>query len=71
LNWLKDPVAQQHFHGWATVFFVVLTPVSWALGWFSLVEYVSALSLWALVASHWAAWAASRVEVKQDKQREE
>jgi hypothetical protein len=33
------------------------------------VAFVSALSLWALVAGHWASWQASRVEVEQ--QREE
>jgi hypothetical protein len=39
------------------------------------VVYVSALSLWALVSGHWAAWQAARVEVAQDReiarQREE
>lgn len=41
----------------------------------SSVVYVSALSLWALVASHWSSWQAARVEVAQEreakKQRED
>ena len=36
-------------------------------GWLSSVVYVSALSLWALVSGHWAAWQAARVEVKQEQ----
>ena len=38
------------------------------MGWLDSVVYVSALTLWALVSGHWAAWAAARVEVKQDEQ---
>jgi hypothetical protein len=34
------------------------------------VEYVSALSIWALVSGHWSAWQAARTEVKQDEQAE-
>jgi len=56
--------------GWLAVFFVVLTPVSWFMGWFRLTEFVSALSLWALVSGHWAAWQAARVEVKQDEKEQ-
>jgi cell division protein FtsB len=32
------------------------------------VDYVSALSLWALVAGHWSTWQAARVEVTQQKE---
>jgi hypothetical protein len=32
------------------------------------VVFVSALSLWALVAGHWSAWQAARVEVKQQQE---
>lgn len=63
-----DPVLMRHINGWAAIFWLAMVPVSWALGWLSAVEYVSALSIWALVASHWAGWQAARVEVKQDKQ---
>ena len=48
-----------------------MIPVSFATGWVKSVAYVSALSLWALVSGHWAAWQAARVEVaqKQDEDR--
>lgn len=68
MKWVKDPVFLRRFHGWATLFFLILGPVSWWLDWLSSVEFVAYLSLWALVASHWAAWQSSRVEVKQDEQ---
>jgi hypothetical protein len=40
-------------------------PASLATGWVKSVTFVSALSLWALVASHGAWWAAASVEVRQ------
>ena len=63
-----DPRVMQRLNGWLTVFWVAMIPVSALLGWLSSVAYVSALSLWALVSGHWAAWQAARVEVAQEKQ---
>jgi uncharacterized membrane protein len=64
-----DPQFMRKINGWLTIFWVCMIPVSLAMGWLSSVTYVSALSLWALVSGHWAAWQASRTEVEQ--QREE
>lgn len=47
-----------------------MIPVSLIMGWLDSVVYVSALSLWALVSGHLAAWQASRVEVRQEEQNE-
>ena len=47
-------------NGWLAAW-VAMIPVSIAMGWLSSVAYVSALSLWALVSGHWAAWQAARV----------
>jgi hypothetical protein len=47
-----------------------MIPVSYAAGWLDSVVYVSALSLWALVSGHWAAWQAARVEVVQARELE-
>jgi len=66
-----DPVFMRRVNGWATVFWIVMIPVSLFAGWLDSVVYVSALSLWALVSGHLAAWQASRVEVKQEEQHEE
>lgn len=57
----------QAINGWATVLWIVMVPVSMFFGWLSSVEYVSALSLWALVSGHLSAWQAARVEVTQDE----
>jgi hypothetical protein len=57
-------------NGWLTVFWIAMIPVSIALGWLTSVAYVSALSLWALVSGHWAAWQAARVEVNQERDAE-
>jgi hypothetical protein len=60
-----DPVFMRRVNGWLTIFWIVMIPVSMLAGWLSSVVYVSALSLWALVSGHWAAWQAARVEVQQ------
>lgn len=57
-------------NGWLTIFWIVMIPVSIVTGWINSVTYVAALSLWALVSGHWAAWQAARVEVKQEEERE-
>jgi hypothetical protein len=64
----RDPKLMRMVNGWLTVFWVAMIPVSALLGWLSSVAYVSALSLWALVSGHWAAWQAARVEVTQDNE---
>ena len=60
-----DPVFMRRLNGWLTLFWVAMIPISYELGWLKSVVYVSALSLWALVASHWSTWQAARVEVTQ------
>jgi hypothetical protein len=62
---LEDPVLMRKAQGWITILWVVLIPISLAFGWVKSVTFVSALSLWALVASHGAWWAAASVECKQ------
>jgi hypothetical protein len=55
-------------NGWLTIFWIAMIPVSFAMHWLSSVVYVSALSLWALVAGHWSSWQAARVEVAQERE---
>lgn len=66
-----DPVLMRRANGWMTVFWVAMIPVSMFFGWLSSVQYVSALSLWALVSGHMSAWQAARVEVVQQREAEE
>jgi hypothetical protein len=66
-----DPVFMRRVKGWLTVSWILMIPVSWRLGWFHSVTYVSALSLWALVSGHWATWQAARVEVAQQREADE
>jgi hypothetical protein len=66
--WLElkeNPVLMRRLQGWLTLLWVVMIPVSLATGWVKSVTFVSALSLWALVASHGAWWAAASVEARQ------
>jgi hypothetical protein len=65
-----DPIFMRRVNGWLTIFWLAMIPISYALGWLNSVVYVSALSLWALVSGHWAAWQAARVEVAQQEELE-
>jgi hypothetical protein len=58
-------------NGWLTIFWILMIPVSLITRWISSVEYVAALSLWALVSGHWSAWQAARVEVAQQAEEAE
>jgi hypothetical protein len=62
---LEDPVLMRRAQGWLTILWVVVIPISLITGWVKSVTFVSALSLWALVASHGAWWAAASVEARQ------
>src|SRR5689334_20158784 len=62
-----DAAFIRRVHGWFTVLWVAMIPVSIWLGWLHSVAYVSCLSLWALVSGHWSAWQAARVEVEQQR----
>jgi hypothetical protein len=60
----KEPVYMRRAQGWLTLLWVAMIPLSLLTGWVRSVTFVSALSLWALVASH-GAWAASSLECRQ------
>lgn len=66
-----DPVLMRRTNGWLTIVWLIMIPVSFAMGWIHSVAFVSALSLWALVSGHWSAWQAARVEVEQVREYEE
>jgi hypothetical protein len=62
---LTSPAFMRRVNGWLTVFWIAMIPLSIVTGWLSSVSFVAAISLWALVSGHWAAWQAARVECKQ------
>lgn len=55
------------FNGWMTIFWIVMIPISVLTGWVASVIYVSAISLWALVAAHWSTYEATRVLEHQEQ----
>ena len=63
----QDPKLMRRVNGWLTIAWIAMIPVSIVMGWPTSIAYVSALSLWALVSGHWAAWQAARVEVNQER----
>lgn len=57
----------RRYHGVATLFWVAMVPVSVITGLWRSIEYVTFLSIWALVASEGGAWQASRAETNQNE----
>lgn len=67
MGWVTSPAFLRRFHGWATVIWTFLLVPS-VLWWKDSVPWVVAMSCYANVAGHWAAWQASRTEELQHKQ---
>jgi hypothetical protein len=70
-SWITDPAKFRRVNGWLTVFWIVMIPVSILTGWVTLIEYVSALSIYALVTGHLSTWQAARVEERQENDQTE
>lgn len=62
---ILDPTKFMKLNAWMTVFWITMVPISVVLGWVNSVAYVSALSIYALVAAHLSTYAAARTEVLQ------
>lgn len=54
--------ALRRFHAVATFVWLTMLPVSIATGWIYSLLFVSAISLYANVAAHFAAWQGARAE---------
>jgi hypothetical protein len=65
------PTFLRGFHGWMTVIWAVLIPISVATDLKNSVPWVVAMSVWANFVGHFSSWQATRVEVKQDEQIDE
>lgn len=63
---LGEPLFLRAFHGWLTIVWAILIPVSVATDLKNSVPWIVAMSVWANFAGHFASWQAARIEVKQD-----
>jgi hypothetical protein len=61
----QEPAFLRRFHLGMTFVFLSMIPVALFTPLQQSVPFLVAISLWALVASHWAAWQSARVEVRQ------
>ena len=59
------------FHGWMTLAWGVLIPVTVLTGLKGSIIWIALMSVWANFVGHFSSWQAARVEVKQDEQVEE
>jgi hypothetical protein len=58
---MHDPAFTTSFHKYATIAWVLLV-IPTLIWWRESVLWVALMSIWANVASHWAAYQASRAE---------
>lgn len=65
INKFADPHFLQTFHGYATLFWIVMVIPS-VLFWNSSILYLVGLSVYAVITGHWSSWQSSRVESVQD-----
>lgn len=68
---LATPLNMKRFHGWLTIFWLMMAPLSLYLGLLSSVTFISVLSVYALMIGHFSSWQAARVEVNQQILAEE
>jgi hypothetical protein len=62
-----SPNALKHLHGWLTIVWIAIVPISLATGWIKAIIFVSACSIYANAVGHFAAWQAARAEKEADK----
>lgn len=63
---LSSPEFQVKFHKWATiVWFIIAFPTCIFLA--NSIPFLVFISVYAVVASHWAAWQATKTEIEQKK----
>lgn len=62
------PEFLKSFHGYGVVIWICLWIAATIFGWIKSVEFVSHISMAALVLGSWSSWQAARVEVKQDEE---
>lgn len=62
-----DPVFMRRLNGWLTLAWLCMVPVAIVTGWIYSIVFISAISIYANVSGHLAAWQAARVEVKQQE----
>jgi hypothetical protein len=64
------PAFLRGFHGWCVLIWFVLWGLATVFGWINQTQFVSHISMMALVLGSWSSWQAARVEVKQEAEIE-
>lgn len=67
LAFARDARFLKKFHGWLTVIWGILIPVSILTDLKTSLVWIVMMSVWANFVGHFSSWQATRVEVKQDK----
>ena len=59
---INSPAAMVKFHAFSVVFWMIMIPVSHFTGLSESVPFLNLISLWALVAAHWAGFQGAHAE---------
>lgn len=68
LSKLDDAVFLRKFHGYFTLVWGVLIPITIFTGLKGSIVWIALMSVWANFVGHFSSWQASRAEVKIDKE---
>lgn len=66
VKWLNDPVKFRQLNGWLVIVWLIVMPISIITGLWHQIAYVSVLSIYANVATHWGGWAAAKSDPKAE-----
>ena len=61
------PAFLKAFHGWLTVVWGALIPITIFTGLKTSIFWIALMSVWANFVGHFSSWQATRVEVRQDE----
>lgn len=62
-GWLADPRILEAFHGWMTIMWFMLIPITVFTGLSGSVAWIALMSVWANFVGHFSSWQAARAEV--------
>lgn len=66
IDWLNKPVTIRRFNFWFVIVWLALV-IPTVVFWRASVLWVAILSIWANVISHYTAYLAARVEVREER----
>ena len=69
-NWLANPKVLEVFHGWMTIMWLLLIPITLLTGLKGSLLWIALMSVYANFIGHFSSWQGARAEVAVCAQKE-